>query len=378
MLVPEAGSDAQVAERTLVGEIPVRNLWLLFLFASDLAQFHERFNAEVEESPDFKSLLARLLCYATEKRLRRNLSFGYRARRAVLRRVRGRIDILKTVSDDLFRKGKVACRFAELTVDTPRNRLVRAAHSKMASFQLDKGLANHCRMLSHSLSRMGVSAKLPSRAEIASDQIARHEVDDRLLISLASAVFNLVLPTEEPGARAVFDAQREEINFGKLFEKAIGNILAAELPREDGWQIKTSRKHKWPVVASSAGIGSYLPTMETDIIVENLQTRRRIVVDTKFTHVLTRSRFDRLRFKTEHLYQLFAYLHSQESISDPMSLSADGILLYPSAGLHIDETALIQGHRIRFVTVDLGRASAEVVEQLRAIPISSTLTRSGS
>ena len=375
--VPELDDDSVIAEQMLFDEIPVRNIWLLFLYASGLAQFRDRFNAEVEQSPDFKSLLARLLCYATEKRLRRNLSFGYQARRDVLRRVRGRIDILKTVTESLLRKGQVACRFTELTVDTPRNRLVRAALGEMASFQLDDGLANHCRTLSHCLGRIGVGAELPSRAEIVSDQIARHEVDDRLLVSLGNAVFKLILPSEDTGGRSVLAAQREGITLWKLFEKAIGNFFAAELPREDGWTVRTSTQHKWPVAACSRGLGAYLPNMETDIIIENVQSQRRIIVDTKFNEVVTRSQFGALRFKTEHLYQLFAYLRSQESPGDPMSISADGMLLYPSAGLHVDETALIQGHRMRFVTVDLARPSAEVVEQLRTIPTSSTLTRFG-
>lgn len=374
MSVREGEKDSpRGSQLALLEEIPVRNIWLLFLYASDLARFSGRFNAEVEESTDFKSLMARLLCHATERRLRRNLSFGFQARRDALRRVRGRIDILKTVSEDLFRKGKVACRFTELTVDTPRNRLVRAAHGKLASLELDEGLANRCALLAHTLGRIGVSAELPSRAEIASDQIGRHEADDRLLASLASAVFNLILPSEKPGGRSVFDAQREENILWKLFEKAIGNFFAAELPMEDGWRVFASKQHEWPVVSSSPGLGNYLPRMETDIIIENVRAQRRIVIDTKFNQVMTRSRFGVLRFKSDHLYQLFAYLRSQEQPNDRMSIEADGILLYPSSGLHVDETALIQGHRMRFVTIDLGRASAEVVKQLRAIPVSSTL-----
>src|SRR3546814_18661295 len=94
-------------------KIPVRNVWLLFLYAAGLAQFRDRFDAEVEDSPDFKSLVARLLCHATERRLRRNLSFGYRRREDVLPRIRGRLDILPTVSRDLFRRGEVACRRSE-------------------------------------------------------------------------------------------------------------------------------------------------------------------------------------------------------------------------------------------------------------------------
>ena len=365
--------DSPSPAQLIPDKIPVRNVWLLFLYASGLAQFRDRFHAEVEQSPDFKSLIARLLCYATEKHLRRNLSFGYRRREDVLRRVRGRIDILKSVSGNLFRKGEVACRFDELTINTPRNRLVRAAHSTLAGFEVDADLSHRCRTLAHVLGRIGVSGDRPSRAEIASDQIARHEADDRLMVSLAHAVFDLVLPTEETGVRTLLKAQRKETKFPKLFEKAIGNFYTAELSRYDGWEVFPGRRLMWPVVSASAGISTYLPIMKTDIILENIQVKRRIIIDTKFTELLTRSQYGGEQFKTKHLYQLYSYLRSQEKPDDLMSLTADGILLYPSVGLDIDETALIQGHRMRFVTIDLARPSVEVIKRLQAIPISSTL-----
>lgn len=353
-------------------KIPVRNVWLLFLYASGLAQFRDRFEAEIEDSPDFKSLVARLLCYATEKRLRRNLSSGYRRRDAVLRRVRGRIDILESVSRDLFRRGEVACRFEELTLDTPRNRFVLVALERLSGWLEDAALAHRCRTLAHELGRAGVSGVMPSRSETAADQIARHEGEDRLMVSLAKAVFDLVLPTEQEGMRSLLKAQREDTEFRKLFEKAIGNFFAAELDRGDGWRVFPGKQFNWPVAARSPGIGSYLPVMVTDIILENVQEDRRIIIDTKFTDVLTTSQYGGQRFKTGHLYQLYAYLRSQERPDDPMSLSSDGMLLYPSIGLEVDETALIQGHRVRFVTIDLSRQSAEVVERLSVIPMRST------
>lgn len=356
-------------------KVPVRNIWLLFLYASGLAQFRDRFESEIEDSPDFKSLVARLLCYATEKRLRRNLSYGYRRREDVLRRVRGRIDILESVSRDLFRRGEVACRFEELTLDTPRNRLVRAALEKLSGVLEDGDLCHRCRTLAHALARAGVSGVPPSRAEVAADQIARHESEDRLMVSLAKAVFDLVLPTEHVGTRSLLKAQRDMTAFRKLFEKAIGNFFAAELPRDEGWRVLPGKQFNWPVSSGSAGIGSYLPIMITDIIIENMQENRRIIIDTKFTDVLTASQYGGKRFKTGHIYQLYSYLRSQERPNDAMSLTADGMLLYPSIGMEVDETALIQGHRVRFVTVDLARSSAEVVDKLRKLPLLSFLQR---
>ena len=40
-------------ESRLIGRIPVRNIWLLFLYASNLAQFHGQHAAAVEEFAGF-------------------------------------------------------------------------------------------------------------------------------------------------------------------------------------------------------------------------------------------------------------------------------------------------------------------------------------
>jgi len=84
-------------ETRTVGRIPVRNLWILMLYASDLVRLNDPrwigLDKNADELPD---LVAELLCRIVEQRLRRNLSFGYRYRNEVLTRVRGRIDILQT------------------------------------------------------------------------------------------------------------------------------------------------------------------------------------------------------------------------------------------------------------------------------------------
>lgn len=368
-VLAEPEGDAPLA----LNKIPVRNVWLLFLYASGLAQFRDRFQAEVEDSPDFKSLVARLLLYATERRLRRNLSFGYRRREDILRRVRGRIDILKTESGGLLRRGEVACRFDELTVDTPRNRLVRAALSKLSGWLDDADLEHRCRTLANLLGQIGVSGRGATRTEIASDQIGRHEGEDRLMVSLARAVFDLVLPMEQDGARSLLRAQRDETEFRQLFEKAVGNFFMVELPQDEGWRVLPGKRLSWPVAAGSPGIGLHLPIMVTDIVLENVAQVRRIVIDTKFTSILTPGQYKADRFKTGHIYQLYAYLRSQERPDDPLSATSEGALLYPAIGVDMDETALVQDHRIRFVTIDLARPTSEVIERLRRLPLVSSV-----
>lgn len=376
-------SEAALAETNsedeallVYNKIPVRNVWLLFLFAYDLAWFHGRFDAEIEDSPDFKSLIARLLCHVVEIRLKRNLSFGYQRREDTLKRVRGRIDILKTESHALLRRGEIACRFDELTIDTPRNRLVRAALTALGGLLNAPALSHNARMLAGSLGRAGVSGLMPSRAEITSDQIARHESGDRLMVSLAKAVFDLVLPTEEEGARALLKAQRGQTEFHKLFEKAIGNFFTAELLREEGWRVYPGKQIYWPTDVASSGINEYMPKMITDIILENEQNARRIIIDTKFTNILVKPYYgDKQKFNSDHIFQLYSYLRSQELQDDPLSLSSEGMLLYPAVGVDIDEAVKLHGHIVRFVTIDLAESTNTVIEKLRRLPVQSMLHR---
>ena len=272
-----------------VGGIPVRNLWLLALYAFDLARFCGRFEAEVEASPDLPDLIGRLLCHAVEWRLRRNLSSGYRRKAAVLSRVRGRIDLLKTHSGDLLRQGRIACLFEELTIDTPRNRLVRAALDEVAPRVSDAAFAHRCRSLAADLGFLGVSGVRPSRSEIAQDQIGRHDANDRFMVAIARMVFDLVLPTEFEGSTALTRIDRDTALVRKLFERAVANFFSLELSPSEGWKVSPGKWLYWQKDLETPGIISILPQMKTDVVLENFPRNRRIVIDTKFTGIFTSS-----------------------------------------------------------------------------------------
>ena len=80
--------------------------------------------------------------------------------------------------------------------------------------------------------------------------------------------------------------------------------------------------------------------------------------------VTTQGRGGGQRLRSYNLYQMYAYLRSQERDGDPKSLDSTGILLHPSVGDDFDERAEIQGHPIRFVTVNLAADGAEIRRRL--------------
>ena len=115
-----------------------------------------------------------------------------------------------------------------------------------------------------------------------------------------------------------------------------------------------------------------MPQMQTDIVLDGPPADEhghghRIVIDTKFTSILKTGRSGSQGLKSGYIYQMYAYLRSQESDSDPGSLDSSGLLLHPSVGEDVDESAVIQGHRIRFATVDLAADSTAIRAQLIAL-----------
>jgi 5-methylcytosine-specific restriction enzyme subunit McrC len=347
-----------------IGRIPVRNLWLLMLYASNLFRVLENKNVAVEDNPDdIPDLVAEMLCHQVERRIQRNLSYGYQSREAVLGRVRGRIDLLKTERHRLLDRGKVACRFNELTVNTARNCYVRAALEEISKIVDSDRLAHRCRSLAASLKRMGVTGERPMRGEGSNERFGRHDADDQPMVSVAQLAFNLALPTESAGTKNLSLPDREITWIRKLYEKGLAGFYDVVLSGK-GWRVDAGKTINWPVKNKSPGIDKILPSMRTDIILNHSHSGRRIVIDTKFNSVVTRGWYREETLRSGYIYQIYAYLRSQEGNGDPLAESAAGLLLHPSVGDMVNEAVVIQNHEIRFATVDLAATAKEIREQL--------------
>lgn len=356
-----------------IGRIPVRNLWLLMLYASDLFRTRGIGNVGLEDSPDdLPDLVAEILAHAVEVRQRRRLNLGYRSRDAVINRVRGRIDVLSTERHQLLDRGLVACRFDELTIDTPRNRFVRAALETISRIVQRKDVSHRCRSLASGMKAMGVSGDVPTRAQMSTDRIGRNDADDRLMVAAARLAFALALPTEAAGTNVLNLPEREATWVRRLFEKAVGGFYDVVLqPR--GWRVRCGGSLSWQIDQKTSGIDKILPTMRTDVVLDHALSGRRIVIDTKFTSIVTAGWYREETLRSGYVYQIYAYLQSQVGRGDPLADCASGLLLHPSVGDAVDETVVIQGHEIRFATVDLTAPAGEIRSQLLRLCIQTQL-----
>jgi len=359
-VIAPAPEEATPISQGYVGRIPVRNLWLLMLYASDLFRSSGEDHLGLEDNPDdLPDLVAEILAHAVEQRQRRQLNLGYQTRKAILNRVRGRIDVLTTERHQLLARGLVACKFEELTIDTPRNRFVRAALEAISRIVGVHDLAHRCRKLASDMKAMGVSGSPPTRAQMSADRFSRHDSDDRLMVAAAKLAFDLALPTEVSGADILLLPNREERWVRRLYERAVGGFYDVVLTSR-GWKVTQGRQLDWQVEQKTAGIENILPMMRTDVILDHVSSGRRIVLDTKFNSLLTSGWYREETLRSGYIYQMYSYLRSQVGQGDSLADHAEGLLLHPSIGKTLDETVVIQGHSIRFATVNLAASSDEI------------------
>jgi 5-methylcytosine-specific restriction enzyme subunit McrC len=210
---------------------------------------------------------------------------------------------------------------------------------------------------------MGVSGDAPTMAEISRTRFNRNDANDRFMIAAAKLALELTLPTEAPGPNVLGLPERDEHWVRRLFERAVGGFCDVMLsPR--GWRVWPGKELRWQVQDATSEIKSILPVMRTDIVLDHPDSQRRLIIDTKFTEILTQGRYRSRSLRSGYIYQIYAYLQSQVGNDDVMADHADGLLLHPAIGEQVDESVVIQGHRIRFATVDLTASSADIRSRL--------------
>ncbi len=360
-----SADDTALPWRSQAG-IPVRNLWLLLAYASGLARFLDPVGTQVDEDAELPDVLGRVLVAAVERRLRRGLSRGYELKWATPNRVRGRIDWLSTETAQLLSKGKIACRYDDLTHDTPRNRLIVAALLAASKTVKSRQVARQCLGHARMLIDVGVTPVRPSRFEMSRERFGRNDEHDEVVVRTAELILDMKLPSENDGDYRISRLDHDEILLRQIFEKAVAGFYSLELHGRDGWKVGKQSIIDWHGTDATDGLRAILPTMHLDVVLEKTASRR-IIMDTKFTGIIKPRRYDGQGLKSAHIYQIYSYIRSQAGYDDTLANEAEGILLHPAIDQTLDEAITIQGHRIRFVTVDLAAEASVLRERLREI-----------
>lgn len=285
---------------------------------------------------DLLELLIGLFAGRLLEAVRRGLPRRYVACEADLRALRGRLDVARQFTHLAVRPDRLACRFADLSEDTPLNRVLKAAVVRLARLARSSANARVLAELAARFERTGGS-RHPLEEPVRLD---RTNADFHALYRLARLFLAGDWQSTATGGAAGFALL---FPMNDLFEAFVGRSLRRALaPR----RVRLQARGRY---ALADGSGRPLFALRPDAVIE--PPGERVVLDTKWK-TLEPARED-LGIESADIYQMLAYARACEA--------ARAVLIHPwhaavgergvvrrwtaeGSGLPLDVAAVDVGH----------------------------------
>ena len=243
---------------------------------------------------DLLEILIRLFADRLLVAVRRGLPHRYRQREDDVQFLRGKVDIPRQLTRHTVRPDRLACRFEELSVDTPLNRVLKAAVARLASVSASDTNLRRLAELSARFEFVGRSS-VPAREPVRLD---RTNTAFHRLYQLARALLGREWQSTTSGASEGFGLL---FPMNDLFEAFIGRsmrtVLAPRLVR-----LQDSGTHALEGDSERERLFALRP----DIVVDG-----DIVIDTKWKQL--KADEATLGVSQADVYQMLAYARAYQA-----------------------------------------------------------------
>ena len=342
-ILPKIDGDAGAVRGALVRMLSV---------AHDL-RVADGASADMEtQRHDLLELLVRLFADRLLNAVRHGLPRRYVAHEADLAALRGRLDVTRQFTHLAIRPDRLACRFGELSEDTPLNRVLKAAVVRLARLGRSAASARTLSELVVRFERTGDSLR-PLGEPVRLD---RTNADFHALYRLARLFLAGDWQSTAAGGAVGFALL---FPMNDLFEAFVGRSLRRALaPR----RVRLQARGQY---ALADGSNRPLFALRPDVVIE--PPDERVVLDTKWK-TLKAERED-LGVAPADIYQMLTYARAYEA--------ARAVLLYPwhagvgERGIVRRWTAAGSGLPLDVVAIDVGRPEG-VAETLRRVVADQT------
>lgn len=347
--------------------IPIRNLWHMLLYAWNEVPVNALRGwtlESVERAPTLDSLLASILIQLMQQRLRIGLGHDYVDEQGALRGIRGRIGFAETIRQRALERGQIICTFQGYSANSLKNQIIRSTLArllKLGQFGPEpaavKEMHQKLRRLLRDLDGIDFIELTPEL--IHRQLLAQYATDHdyRLMLSICDLVVQRQMPAGSEGRAIVPLLDHELLVLYRVYERFVTNFYRIHL---HGWEVTAQKRLEWHTPEPS----DRLPLMVPDLVLQEKSSGQMTILDTKFTiHSLVENQWGKPVYDSGHLYQVYAYLKSQEHLSEAHR-TASGILLYPAVQHKLSEKIRLQGHTVRIESLDLAAPWEEIERQL--------------
>jgi len=336
-------------------KIPVANLYYLLSYAWQRLPDGGVGGASGDDGGNLADLFARFLGHGFLRLARRGLDRGYVERDGEMGALRGRGLWMENERRQSGLRGRVFCRYEELDLDTPLNRVLKSAFVTLARDPtLDPKLLALLRLC---LTWLDAVPERPlQESALRGIQIHSGLREYGWMLDACRLLARWALP-ERSGILRFQEVLEDEAEMRRLFEEFVRGFYKLE---QTEYRVTASPlSWRWePLDEVSRGL---LPGMRTDVLLSRGQ--ERIVIDTKYTPraVAEESGYFGGTLRSGHLYQMHAYL---STLAAEGAWPLRGILLYPRVDKEVRATYRHSDYMLEVRTVDLGAPWRRIHDEL--------------
>lgn len=336
----------------------IKNIYYMLSYAFLNLNQSEYDDIAAEEFDNIHNLFAAILAKGIGRQLKQGLYKEYINKKEDLMVAHGKIDMPNTIRNRVAKKQTLNCEYDELSENNILNQILKTASIMLLKHgSVDSEYRDDLKkkMLFFST----VDEINPASINWSAIRFHRNNQAYRILISICQLVLEGMLLTTESGERKLasfVDDQR----MCRLYEKFILEYYSKEHP-----EIKASASQiKW---ALDDGVGTMLPVMQTDIMLE--KGNRVLIIDAKYYSHTVQTMYDTHSMISSNLYQIFTYVKNKDKEFGDEDHSVSGMLLYAATDedLQPDESYQMSGNRIEVKTLDLNVDFQELSRQLDRI-----------
>lgn len=334
--------------------IPVKNIYYMLSYAFQLLNEQGYKKLATEEFENAGDLCAAILIRGISQQLKRGLGREYISETDTISAIRGKIEITESIKNQSMIRNQMVCTYDEFSVNSYLNQIIKSTVMLLLKADISKARKKKLRKL---MVYFGEVSVIDVRSINWSVNYNRNNQTYRLLITICHLVVKGLLQSKTDGSVKMMDFFDEQ-RMCRLYEKFILEYYKKHFP-----QIRTSASQiDW---ALDDGIGTMLPTMQSDIMLSSKDGNKTLIIDAKYYAHTTQVQYDVNTLHSNNLYQIFTYVKNKAVKGGEVA----GMLLYAKTDEEIypDNEYQMSGNKITVRTLDLNCEFNKIAKQLDSI-----------
>ena len=311
--------------------IPIQNLFYMLCYAWNILAIKDSIKISSEEITDSYNLLGRIFSYGVGKLIRQGFHRSYITTEDELSGLRGKILVSNTIKQSSLIRKKIHCEFDEFTSNNLFNQIIKyTLNCLIKNPSIDNNIKNDIKK--QIMYFTNIDENKPDKKNLQKLKYNKNNSIYKLLISIASMLYNNTLVNEEEGLITFKDFYREK-QMQKVYELFLLNFYALHLDKaiyhvhapKISWYIDENAFEYWQ---DSFDIETKITDRRTDIVVENKKEKIQFIIDAKYyADALVSSYQDdnTKTYRTNHINQVRGYI-----IDSDFDGKKYGALIYPT------------------------------------------------